>query len=155
MANYNVFKHHLQHEFTPFILFEDDVDSFNYIDEIDVPDDADAVYLGLLFGPRLTKLEYRELDGYQNDVYRIYNPMGTHAILYLTERYAIAAQKQASLVARRLETADVDYAYVMINKDFNIYAINPVFCQNNPAAPVISNASRIISIAGEVRDPIF
>ena len=32
---------------TPFILLEDDCLPLNFIDEIDIPNDADAVYLGI------------------------------------------------------------------------------------------------------------
>lgn len=156
MANYNVFKNHLMNDFEPLIIFEDDVQPFNYTDEIEIPDDADAVYLGVLISPAiLQKLRYDLVHGYENNVYRVYNPAGTHAVLYISERYTLAAKKQASLVARRMSVPDIDHAYTFINSNFNIYAIDPVFCQNNPAAPEISNASRIISIAEEVLDPIF
>ena len=74
----------------PFVLFEDDcilLDGFKH--EIEVPDDADAVYLGTSQWARYWQfsgpfVHYEKVD---DDIVRIYNMLGGHSILYLTSEY--------------------------------------------------------------------
>lgn len=78
---------------TPLLILEDDAefsDSFNPI--LDVPDDADGVYLGVSTGNM----------GYQtkkvnDNFYRIGGILATHAILYITEQY----RQNMSIVAKQ------------------------------------------------------
>ena len=73
----------------PFIILEDDCDPKYFTPEIEVPEDADAVYLG--------NSPWGRLNGYHGlltktkkineNTYRVFNMLSSHAILYLTDSY--------------------------------------------------------------------
>lgn len=80
-----------QHE-TPFLLLEDDVVIVDLEASIEVPDDADALYLGTsnwaLQGSKSTQhLVYKksEIDG----IYSIKNMLSAHAILFIDENFKL------------------------------------------------------------------
>ena len=99
--------------FMPFVVIEDDVSWTNDAlanPVIQVPGDADALYLGISMcavlpnGPRFwgDKGEHLILSNTNStrDVVRIYNMLGGHAIMFLTPAYAAAfcrADMEASL----------------------------------------------------------
>ena len=79
----------------PFILFEDDCEIKNFRPIIEVPDDADAVYLGISSWGRMNghsgpNVQYEKVEG---DLYRIYNMLSGHAILYLNKEYVDICQR--------------------------------------------------------------
>ena len=79
----------------PFVLFEDDCMIKSFRPEIEVPDDADAVYLGISSWGRMNGhsgpyVQYEKVDG---DLYRVYNMLGGHSILYLTNEYVKMCQR--------------------------------------------------------------
>ena len=65
----------LQEVDPPFILFEDDCVVKNFRHEIEVPDDADGVYLGISSWGRMNGHSgpYVQYDKVEGDLYRIYN----------------------------------------------------------------------------------
>jgi GR25 family glycosyltransferase involved in LPS biosynthesis len=123
----------------PFIVFEDDIDvndSFNPI--IDVPEDADAVYLGLsMFALNgITTEEDLIADRVNDSVYRIYNMLAAHSILYIKKDYykfiskAIDAMLNAEPLSQLKSCRNQDNARAETMKYFNIYALNhPLFYQ--------------------------
>ena len=102
----------------PFLLLEDDIEFTDaFTTELTVPADTDCVYLGRSrFGvvpnsPRSYK--YGLFDGYvisdyDHDYYRVYNMLGGHCILFLTQRYVDEIYKRL-----------LDYFF---DKDFALYA---------------------------------
>ena len=74
----------------PFTVFEDDIAVKNFQPIIELPDDADAFFLGnMRWGFRADQhelLEFRKQEDYP-DLYRVYNMLGLHGVHYLTERY--------------------------------------------------------------------
>lgn len=117
----------------PFIVFEDDIESngsFNPV--IQVPDDADAVYLGISAysldnGITGQSLVANKVD---DNLYRIYNMLAAHAILYLNKDYYkfLAKAIQAMIDADRNQ----DNARAETMKYFNIYAFrHPFFYQGD------------------------
>lgn len=151
-SHYNVLKNVTD---SPFIVFEEDARFFRTCDTIEIPDDADAVYLGAGIGEGLVELSTAKVEGHPG-VYRIFNPLGAHAILYLSNRFIDEATKVARYTASlRLPTYDIDSALNIINNRFNIYAVDPIFYQHNPKNPKMSNYTRIKSLDTMQRDPIF
>lgn len=73
----------------PFVLFEDDCVIKNFRPEIEVPDDADAVYLGISSWGRMNGHSgpYVQYEHVKNDLYRVYNMLSGHSVLYLTDEY--------------------------------------------------------------------
>lgn len=132
----------------PFIVFEDDADPKSFEAVIQAPDDADAVYLGnsqwgLLQGHTGFFLKYKKSPGVPNMV-RIYNMLSSHAILYLTDEYVSMCKRTTRYCAEDYPMP-MDVPFAMIQRFFNIYAINsPMFIQKDydgsmSAAPKFTN----------------
>lgn len=86
----NLLEKRLSSPFKPFIFFEDDcspTEWFRY--KIDVPKDADALYLGIseygMVHNRAVKCVMRE--DVDDETVRIYNMLSTHVILFNSERW--------------------------------------------------------------------
>jgi GR25 family glycosyltransferase involved in LPS biosynthesis len=115
----------------PFIIFEDDIeinDSFNPI--INVPEDADAVYLGLsAFALNNNKTDQDLIaDRVDDSIYRIYNMLAAHAILYIQKDYYRFISKAIDAMLKANRNQDNARADTM--KYFNVYALNhPLFYQ--------------------------
>ena len=122
----------------PFIVFEDDIESngsFNPV--IEVPDDADAVYLGISAYSLDNGITGQSLvaDKIDDNLYRIYNMLAAHAILYLNKDYYkfLAKAIQAMINADRNQ----DNARAETMKYFNVYAFrHPFFYQGDKHKPV-------------------
>jgi hypothetical protein len=119
----------------PFILLEDDV-QWTGIDKIDIPEDADAVYLGITFcGGHQTDHIYLpgiscEAKPYTKSLCKINNMLSTHAILYISERYKRAVVEQMYKIKDIVYNSDVVIA--RIHRFFKIYAVNmPIFYQDD------------------------
>jgi len=116
----------------PFIVFEDDIEinnSFNPI--IDVPEDADAVYLGLsAFALNGNKTDQDLVaDRVDDSIYRIYNMLAAHAILYVKKDYYKFISKAIDAMLKANRNQDNARADTM--KYFNVYALNhPLFYQD-------------------------
>jgi hypothetical protein len=118
-------------ESLPLLIFEDDIEStLEYCDTLEVPDAADAVYLGISnhgyvrghnFGIRNVVLASQ----YSEDFKRVFNMCSTHAILYLTEEYKRAALK----VIRKClaNNTPFDLGLATIHKDFTVLTPNKPF----------------------------
>lgn len=117
----------------PFIVLEDDCDIQNFVAEIEVPDDADAVYLG--------NSPWGRVDGHHGlllratktesdpELYRIYNMLSSHAILYITDDY-VGMCKRTTKYCSDISAVPMDVPFADIQKYFNVYAFEkPHFVQ--------------------------
>ena len=83
-AGCSMAQHNALHEFEPpFIIVEDDATPLNFKPVVSIPDDADAVYLGISSWGRMNGhsgpfVQYENID---DNLHRVYNMLGTHAIL--------------------------------------------------------------------------
>jgi hypothetical protein len=122
---------------TPFVLFEDDCVLFeqNKVTQIEIPDDADALYLGISSWGRMNGhngfyLQYDEFQEHPNLV-RIYNMLGGHSVIYLTEDYRKMCEKvsyHAGYVIKDYQ----DVGFAEIQRFFNVYSLNnPMFYQTS------------------------
>lgn len=117
----------------PFIVFEDDIAARHIDHIIDIPDDADAIYLGVSVmgcydGTHEPKLLVDKVDGYHPQLYRIYNMLGAHAILYINPDYVKRVIEIIDECIDKGIPQDVGIAENM--KDWNIYSVdNPMFYQ--------------------------
>lgn len=120
----------------PLLVLEDDVrPTEDYQPEIRYPADADALYLGVSNFGAIDLVDY---TGFTNMVLadavderwvRVFNLLGAHAILYLTDRFRAAAMEAIvdSLAGRDWEH---DRGLAMIQGDFKVYALRrPMFYQ--------------------------
>jgi hypothetical protein len=130
--------HSLNSENIPFILLEDDafVMDQNWNNGIiEVPDDADAVYLGNSTWGRMNGhngeyVQYDKIDNYPG-VLRVYNMLATHAILYLKREYTDLIKRIAYHTGYVIENYN-DVGFAEVQRYFKIYALdNPLFGQSS------------------------
>lgn len=117
---------------SPAIVIEDDCELNKDFDGmIDIPLDADAVYLGISHWGRYLNHSgpYVHTSKTDTECLRIYNMLATHAILYLKQDYI----NMCSRISRHngyVIHNHVDIGFAEIQKYFNIYALDvPLFRQ--------------------------
>ena len=120
----------------PFIILEDDATPFDYNPIISIPDDADALYLGISSWGRMNshsgpfvqwEYYFKEVD---INLLRVYNMLSTHAILYLNPEYISVCKKIA--YHHQEINEHVDIGFTDIQKYYNVYAFNqPLFYQTS------------------------
>jgi hypothetical protein len=118
----------------PFIVFEDDCKIKQFEPTIKIPDDADALYLGVSSWGRMNShsgpcVQYASSDEYPN-ILKIYNMLGAHAILYLTKEYVSICSKIAN---HYYETSDhQDIGFAEIQRYYEVYSVDePMFYQTS------------------------
>jgi hypothetical protein len=112
----------------PFVLFEDDCFLHNFKPIIKVPDDADAVYLGTSQWARYFSFSgpFVHYDIVDDDIVRVYNMLGGHSILYLTQDYVRMCQRISYHASEVIEN-HLDIGFAEVQKYFNIYSVNVPF----------------------------
>ena len=110
----------------PIFVLEDDVeienDTIKY--EIEIPDDADAVYLGTSQGD----CNYSAISA-NEDTAKVQRIFATHAIIHLNPEYSKRVVQVTEDAVKVDGPFDVQIAYG-IQKDFNVYAVKaPYFYQ--------------------------
>jgi hypothetical protein len=117
----------------PFILLEDDCVIKNLVTHINVPKDADAIYLGVSSWGRMNShsgpcVQYEKTV--DQSLYRVYNMLGAHAILYLTPEYVSVCSKIAFYFYNNTDHHDIGFAE--IQKYYNVYSLTyPLFYQTS------------------------
>lgn len=112
----------------PILLLEDDV-KWNGVLDVEIPTDADALYLGNSNSGN-HYLQWPHLKKAGHNHYRIFSMRGAHAIIYISKKY----KEFASLsIDGNKQVLDVTLAG--IQKNFNVYTLNePIFYQDNSNA---------------------
>ena len=118
----------------PFILLEDDCMPLNFIDEIEIPDETDALYLGISSWGRMNghsgpcvQWEYADQ---RTDLVRVWNMLAAHAILYLNPDYVDLCKRIAYHGYLISDHHDIGFADVQ--KYYDVYAFdNPMFYQTS------------------------
>jgi len=112
----------------PFVLFEDDCLIHNFNPVIEVPEDADAVYLGTSQWARYLQFSgpFVHYEKATDDIVRVYNMLGGHAILYLTEDYVGMCQR-ISRHACEVIGYNQDPGFAEVQKYFNVYSVDDPF----------------------------
>ena len=116
----------------PFILFEDDCVVKNFCPEIEIPDDADAIYLGISSWGRMNShsgpfVQYKKVD---NNLLRVYNMLGAHSILYFSQEYTSLCRKISIHSSHISDHQDIGFAE--IQRYYNVYAFeDPMFYQTS------------------------
>ena len=118
----------------PFILLEDDCLPLNFIDEIEVPDESDAVYLGISSWGRMNShsgpcVQWESVEGH-SDLVRIYNMLSAHAILYINPDY-IDLCKRISYNGYLISDHH-DIGFAEVQRYYDIFAFDfPMFYQTS------------------------
>jgi hypothetical protein len=110
------------------LILEDDCVPYEYREEVEFPDDADVVYLGVASGtthsytPKFKKIS--------EEIYRIYDMTGLHAVLYVTE----AGRKwlKDSYKMATINKLGMDFCTASLLKNIKAYGLNrPIWYQND------------------------
>lgn len=125
----------------PFIIVEDDVQLFHDCENVELPDDADALYLGVSkwIYPHAYETLGRGFHIQENGpdrikdageaVTRISGMTGTHAILFINPEYV--RRFIARMVARLPYSTPHDLVFTTLQPEFNIFALKkPMFYQD-------------------------
>jgi hypothetical protein len=120
----------------PLIVMEDDCSLFEFSGWdpiIQVPEDTDAVYLGTSwFGMVRGVSTFRGCisSSYNDKFNRVYNMLGIHAVLYLSERYKDHVVKTLKEFQKNPEDRGCDEPIALTMKNFNILSLKlPYFYQ--------------------------
>lgn len=121
----------------PFILFEDDCILYeeNFQPIIELPDNADALYLGISSWGRMNGhngeyVQYDEFEEHPN-LLRIYNMLGGHSVVYLNDFYREMCAKVAYHAGYVIKNYQ-DIGFAEIQRFFNVYSVNnPIFYQTS------------------------
>jgi hypothetical protein len=128
----------------PFLLLEDDCSLFeeNFQPVIEIPDNADALYLGISSWGRMNGhngqyVQYDEFEEHPNLI-RIYNMLGGHSIVYFSDFYREMCSKVAYHAGYIIQDGWIpsgggqDIGFAEIQRFFNVYSLNnPVFYQTS------------------------
>lgn len=121
----------------PFIIFEDDIAIFNDVDSFEVPENADAVYLGvskwvyphgfetLGRGFHIRPNSGTDIKDINADVTQIIGMTGGHGILFLGPEFTRRFFK--SMSTRLEHSTPHDLVLATLHKDFHIYALKAPF----------------------------
>lgn len=139
-------KQSLQYNY-PTLILEDDCDTTAWYNNIiEIPDDADAVYIGTSIRGLTPDWKYKD---YRNDpiwhnsptmigdfgnLYKITNILTTHAILFVSERYKNYCYN--IIEYRILDDLPVDIMYAEAMKKFNVYALKKPFFYQDCECPI-------------------
>jgi hypothetical protein len=134
---------------TPFLLMEDDC-VFTGVDELvyEVPDDADALYLGVSQWARYLNfsgpfLHYQTIN---DKIVRVYNMLAAHAVIYLTDEYRQVCSRISKYCGHQL-LDHMDNGYAEIQKYYNVYSLDaPIFKQSGHNGGVTSSKVSDIGI---------
>ena len=143
---------------TPFLLLEDDIRfTGNHAFEIEVPDDADALYLGVSQWARYFSfsgpfLHYRKVDEH---IVQVYNMVSGHAVIYLTDEYRQVCSRISKYCGYQIQD-HMDNGYAEIQKYYNVYALDfPMFKQSGHNGGVTSTRITDMGIDVSESDTFF
>ena len=122
----------------PCLVLEDDLEVYKFRKTIEVPDDADAMYLGFSrYGwnhnqeePFPKSLKITELN---DEYHRVYNMLARHAIIHFNPKYDQAC---VDAMNRFIQYPNVykagDVSISKLHPEYKIYSLNePVFYQDD------------------------
>jgi len=117
----------------PFVLMEDDVEVKNWNPIVEVPDNADALYLGISGWGRMNGHSgpFVQWDRVDENLLRVYNMLSGHAIVYLSSEWVEMARRCCYHAGYVIESY-YDVQIAEVQRFFNIYALDdPYFYQTS------------------------
>jgi len=141
---------------TPFIVFEDDAAPTKFFtNEIEVPDDADAVYVGV--SPWCSKSKNpKDLEVYNGSlfqeliempkVFRVHRTLSCHAIIYISKDYSESIYKLCKISTELKVHLDINIYKSGSFDKYNVYAVGPLFYQNDKNKPEVLKGTRDIDM---------
>ena len=116
----------------PFIILEDDCAlNKEFVPEIDLPEDADCLYLGISHWGRYMNHSgpFVHTKRISDEFVRVYNMLATHAIAYFSKEYVDICRRVAYHYGYEIEN-HLDIGFAEIHKLYNVYSYDePLFRQ--------------------------
>jgi GR25 family glycosyltransferase involved in LPS biosynthesis len=116
----------------PFIILEDDCSLNKEVPEIiELPDNVDALYLGISHWGRYLNHSgpYVHTTKINDEIVRVHNMLATHAILYLTKSYVDICERISHHFGYEVEN-HLDIGFAEVHRFYNVYSMNePLFRQ--------------------------
>lgn len=116
----------------PFIILEDDCTlNRDFLYDIEIPNDADALYLGISHWGRYLNhsgpyVHTKKVDDF---VVRVYNMLATHAIMYISDSYVDICKRISYHFGYEIEN-HLDIGFAEVQKLYNVYCLDePLFRQ--------------------------
>lgn len=130
----------------PFMIIEDDCAlNKEFITEIEISDDADALYLGISHWGRYLNHSgpYVHYESVNDEIVRVYNMLATHAIMYLSQQYVDICKRISYHYGYEVE-GHLDIGFAEIHKFYNVYSYDePLFRQYNWSAVTSGKLSKV------------
>lgn len=123
----------IAHNGEPFVLVEDDISVKRWDPIIEIPDDADAFYLGISGWGRMNSHSgpFVQWEKVSDDILRVYNMLSGHAIVYISDRYIDLVKRICYNAGYNIED-HVDIGFAEVQRWHNIYAFDdPYFYQTS------------------------
>jgi hypothetical protein len=116
----------------PFIILEDHCQlNGSFIDQISVPNDTDALYLGNSHWGRYLNHSgpFVHYEAINDNLMRVYNMLATHSILYWSREYVNFCERISHYYGYKIED-HLDIGFAEVQRYFNVLALNkPLFSQ--------------------------
>lgn len=132
LAHAKALNYALEKNIFPFLIVEDDIVLYEKHEEVKIPDDADALYLGLSeYGLHGGKgVRKHAIERVNAKVFRLHNMLAAHAIVYFNREYVESLLKINSIFVGLGTNQDKGRAETM--KYHNVYALSkPMFYQTD------------------------
>lgn len=143
---------------TPFLLVEDDIVFTGITDfEYEIPDDADALFIGNSQWARYLNfsgpfLHYKKID---DKIVKVYNMLAAHAVIYLNDEFRQVCSRISKYSGYEIMD-HMDIGYAEIQRYYNVYALNePLFKQSGHNGGVTSSKITDIGVPEENAKSFF
>jgi GR25 family glycosyltransferase involved in LPS biosynthesis len=130
LAHYNALKIAINECNSPFLVVEDDIVLNNKKTIFNIPENSDAIYLGLSMWGVYNGTGHVQIsaDKHDESFYKLHNMLSTHAVMYTNKDYVRLLLKCYEFSIKTKEPLDKANAELM--KYFEVYGLsNPVFYQ--------------------------
>jgi len=139
-----IFKRELNND-NPFIILEDDCAFFTKYDQIEIPDTADVLYLGVslwtypystntLYSMYRPDIVYNSIDtneSYNNTLVKIKGMTGGHAILYISREFIRTFIEKMTDISKYIDDVPHDLLFSSLHPLFNVFGLKqPMFYQD-------------------------
>ena len=117
----------------PFVVLEDDIEVKRWDPIIEVPENADAFYLGISGWGRMNGHSgpFVQSDSIGGGLVQVYNMLGGHAIMYFRDRYIDLVRRVCLHAGYDIEDHP-DIGFAEIQRWHNVYAFDdPYFYQTS------------------------
>jgi hypothetical protein len=139
-----IFKRELNND-KPFIILEDDCAFFTKYDQIEIPDTADVLYLGVslwsypysvdtlysVYRPDIVRNSATTVESYNNNLVKIKAMNATHAILYISREFIRTFIEKMTDISKNIDNLPHDLLFSSLHPSFNIFGLKqPMFYQD-------------------------